>query len=87
MANPSRTLFIISDRTGITLENLVRTLITQFDDLCCERVVLPFLDTPAKGADLDIMIETRDARHAEEIVAAIENQGFSIHVLDASGGR
>lgn len=48
MANPSRTLFIISDRTGITLEQLVRTLITQFDDLCCERVVLPFLDTPAK---------------------------------------
>jgi regulator of PEP synthase PpsR (kinase-PPPase family) len=48
MANPSRTLFIISDRTGITLENLVRTLLTQFDDLCCERMVLPFLDTPEK---------------------------------------
>ena len=45
MANPSRTLFIIADRTGITLENLVRTLLTQFDDLCCERMVLPFLDT------------------------------------------
>jgi len=48
MAKPSRTLFIISDRTGITLENLVRTLLTQFDGLCCERMVLPFLDTPAK---------------------------------------
>ena len=48
MANPSRTLFIISDRTGITLEHLVRTLTTQFDDMCCERMVLPFLDTPAK---------------------------------------
>lgn len=48
MANPSRTLFIISDRTGITLEHLVRTLMTQFDDMCCERMVLPFLDTPAK---------------------------------------
>jgi len=48
MAKPSRTLFIISDRTGITLENLVRTLMTQFDGLCCERMVLPFLDTPAK---------------------------------------
>ena len=48
MANPARTLFIISDRTGITLEHLVRTLMTQFDDSCCERMVLPFLDTPAK---------------------------------------
>ena len=48
MANPSRTLFIISDRTGITLENLVRTLVTQFDNMRCERMLLPFLDTPAK---------------------------------------
>ena len=28
-----------------------------------------FLDVPAKGAELEIMIETRDGRHAEEIVA------------------
>lgn len=48
MANQPRTLFLVSDRTGITLENLVRTLMTQFDGHCCERVVLPFLDTPAK---------------------------------------
>ena len=48
MAKPSRTLFIISDRTGITLENLVRTLVTQFDNMRCERMLLPFLDTPAK---------------------------------------
>jgi len=48
MVNPTRTLFLISDRTGITVENLARTLMTQFDGHCCERVVLPFLDTPAK---------------------------------------
>lgn len=48
MTNPSRTLFILSDRTGITLEHLVRTLTTQFDTQCCDRMVLPFLDTPAK---------------------------------------
>ena len=50
MANSSGTLFIISDRTGITLEHLVRTLVTQFDELRRERIVLPFLDTPAKIA-------------------------------------
>ena len=50
MANSSGTLFIISDRTGITLEQLVRTLVTQFDGLRRERVVLPFLDTPVKIA-------------------------------------
>ena len=63
MSNPSRTLFIISDRTGITLENLVRTLITQFDDLCCERMVLPFLDTPEK---IEAAIREIDAVAAED---------------------
>jgi threonine dehydratase len=46
-----------------------------------------FLDVPAKGAELEIMVETRDARHAEEIVATIEAEGFSARVLDAPGGR
>lgn len=63
MSNPSRTLFIISDRTGITLENLVRTLLTQFDDLCCERMVLPFLDTPDK---IEAAIREIDAVAAED---------------------
>lgn len=48
MSTQSRTLFIISDGTGITLEHLVRTLVSQFDDMCCERMVLPFLDTETK---------------------------------------
>ena len=48
MPTSSRTLFIISDRTGITLEQLVRTLLSQFDDLGFDRMVLPFLDTTAK---------------------------------------
>jgi regulator of PEP synthase PpsR (kinase-PPPase family) len=63
MAKASRTLFIISDRTGITLEHLVRTLVTQFDDLCCERVVLPFLDTPTK---IEAAIREIDAAAVED---------------------
>jgi threonine dehydratase len=46
-----------------------------------------FLDVPAKGAELEFMLETRDARHAEEIVASMEAQGFTARVLDAPGGR
>ena len=46
-----------------------------------------FLDTPAKGAELDFMVETRDAHHAEEIIAKIETQGFRVSLLDAPGGR
>ncbi|HUL87692.1 MAG TPA: threonine ammonia-lyase [Pseudolabrys sp.] len=36
-----------------------------------------FLDVPAKGAKLDVTIETRDAAHAEEIMAAFAADGYS----------
>jgi threonine dehydratase len=36
-----------------------------------------FLDVPAKGAKLDVTIETRDAAHAEEIMAAFVADGYS----------
>ena len=35
-----------------------------------------FLDVPAKGAKLDVTIETRDAAHAEEILAALDADGY-----------
>jgi threonine dehydratase len=46
-----------------------------------------FLDVPAKGAELEIMLETRDGPHADEIVARIEAEGLPTRVLDAPGGR
>jgi threonine dehydratase len=35
-----------------------------------------FLDVPAKGAKLDVTIETRDAEHAEEIFRALAEAGY-----------
>src|SRR5689334_11497684 len=35
-----------------------------------------FLDVPAKGAKLDVTVETRDAAHAEEIMQALANDGY-----------
>ena len=35
-----------------------------------------FLDVPAKGAKLDVTIETRDAAHAQEIMAAMAADGY-----------
>jgi threonine dehydratase len=34
------------------------------------------LDVPAKGAEVDIMIETRDAQHTQEIVDALREHGY-----------
>jgi threonine dehydratase len=36
-----------------------------------------FLDVPAKGARLDVTVETRDAAHAEEILAVFKAEGFA----------
>jgi threonine dehydratase len=35
-----------------------------------------FLDVPAKGARLDVTVETRDHAHAEEIIAALAADGY-----------
>ncbi|MDP3852982.1 threonine ammonia-lyase [Phenylobacterium sp.] len=34
------------------------------------------LDVPAKGAEFDIMIETRDAQHTQEIMDALRDSGY-----------
>ena len=34
------------------------------------------LDVPAKGAEFDIMIETRDAQHTKEIMDALRAHGY-----------
>jgi len=34
------------------------------------------LDVPAKGAEFDIMIETRDAQHTQEIIDALRAEGY-----------
>jgi threonine dehydratase len=36
-----------------------------------------FLDVPAKGAKLDVTIETRDGEHAQEIIAAMAADGYA----------
>ena len=46
-----------------------------------------FLDVPAKGTTLDVMIETKDANHAMQVIAELENAGFSVIRLDRSAGN
>ncbi|HVO88767.1 MAG TPA: pyruvate, water dikinase regulatory protein [Casimicrobiaceae bacterium] len=46
-----RTVFFISDRTGITAEMLGNSLLTQFDEFQFQRVTIPFVDTPEKVSE------------------------------------
>jgi threonine dehydratase len=38
------------------------------------------LDVPAKGAEFDIMVETRDSAHADEIGQALRDQGYALRM-------
>ena len=56
MAQP-RTVFFVSDRTGITVEMLGNSLLTQFDEIEFQRVTLPFIDNIEKARDVLNQVE------------------------------
>jgi threonine dehydratase len=43
-----------------------------------------FLDVPAKGARLDVTVETRDRAHGEQIFKALEADGFQPVWIDTA---
>lgn len=64
-----RTVFFISDRTGITAEMLGNSLLTQFDEFDFERITLPFVGTPERIAEaVRVVNETAHAKGERPIV-------------------
>ena len=62
---PARTVFFVSDRTGITAETLGHSLLTQFETIEFSPVTLPFVDTPDKARETVERIDeaaTREGR-------------------------
>jgi threonine dehydratase len=75
----------ISDRPGVLgrITTLLGKLGANILEVAHRRL---FLDVPAKGATLDVTIETRDGRHADSIARRFEEEGFQvtrIHTGDA----
>ncbi len=62
MIQQKRTVFYLSDRTGITAEMLGHSLLTQFDGIEWETINVPFLDTIAK-AETVLMQINRTIEH------------------------
>ncbi len=52
-----RSVFFVSDRTGITVEMLGNSLLTQFDEVEFKRVTLPFIDNIEKVQEVINQIE------------------------------
>lgn len=44
-----RTVFFVSDGTGITAETLGHSLLTQFEQIQFEKITVPYVDTPQKA--------------------------------------
>lgn len=57
----NRTVFFISDRTGITAEILGRSLLSQFAEMRFDKVTLPFIDTLEKARAAKEKINARAA--------------------------
>ena len=45
-----------------------------------------FLDVPAKGARLDVTVETRDKAHAEDVERKLRAEGLAVERLDTGAG-
>lgn len=51
MSKHPRSVFFISDRTGLTAEVLGRSLLSQFEGIELQRITLRYIDTPSKARE------------------------------------
>jgi regulator of PEP synthase PpsR (kinase-PPPase family) len=94
-----RSVFFVSDRTGITAESLGTTLLTQFPGIDFVKHTLPFIDSPEKAdsarQEIDraaladnarpLIISTLADPHVREVVAAAN--GILLDLFEAFVGR
>jgi hypothetical protein len=77
-----RTVFFVSDRTGITAEMLGNSLLSQFEGLSFLRQTIPFVDTPEK---IDEILRRIDENAAAEgrrplVFSSIVDEAMSAHL-------
>ncbi|MEO5342040.1 MAG: kinase/pyrophosphorylase [Gammaproteobacteria bacterium SHHR-1] len=73
-----RTVFFLSDRTGITVEMLGNSLLSQFDGIDFHRVHIPFLDSEEKLAEAIARIEKAGEieRHPPLVFSTLVESGL-----------
>lgn len=84
-------LFLVSDRTGITVELLGKSLFSQFGDATCEWISMPFMDSEAKIRKLVSLINESASEDCQKpiVLSTIvdellrnELKAANAHVLD-----
>ena len=72
----------ISDQPGV-LANVAKLIGSTGGNIIEVHHQRMFFDLPAKRAEIDVVIETRNAQHVHEIIAALEGAGFETRRLSS----
>jgi regulator of PEP synthase PpsR (kinase-PPPase family) len=77
-----RKVFFLSDSTGMTAENLGRSLLAQFSQISFESVTKPFIDTPEKAQKIaeEINQEAQCMSERPIVIDTIVNEDVS-HII------
>lgn len=82
-----RTVFFISDGTGITAETLGYSLLTQFDNVQLEPVTVPYVDTLTKAKNVVKKINTLAKKEKQKpiIFSTLVNQKIKSVIAESEG--
>lgn len=82
-----RRVFFVSDRTGITVEALGSSLLTQFGDVDFLRVTLPFIDTIPKAIQVVAQVNAadRDTGQRSLVFSSIVDDGVRAEINKCNG--
>ncbi len=74
-----RTVFFLSDRTGITAEMLGNSLLTQFEDIAFHRVTIPFVDSLDKVAEAIRKVNATAEREGKRpiVISSVVDEAMS----------
>jgi len=74
-----RTVFFLSDRTGITAEMLGNSLLTQFDTFEFQRVTIPFVDSPERVAEAVRQVNETATREGQRpvVISSVVDEAMS----------
>ena len=80
-----RKVFFLSDSTGMTAENLGKSLLAQFPEISFESVTRPFLDTPEKAQKvvLEINEDAKRMEHRPIVIDTIVSEDVSSTIREA----
>ncbi len=83
----SRTVFFVSDGTGITAETIGKSLLTQFEGVSIRQVRIPFVDSPRKARDACARVAEAARKDLERpiVINTLVNPDLSAIMRDCGG--